>query len=124
MAATDASRCARVLKRKAADEGKAELLPKKKTAAMTTEGTVEAASSSSATAPTNPNDTGDEVVRDAIGRAADRTGERKRQREAKLVKEVAVKRRRICSVEEATTPAQAVMAKMLAKVQRKRSTVG
>ena len=85
---------------------------------------MEAASSSSATVPASPNDIGDEVVRDAIGKAADRTGERKRQRDAKLVKEGAVKRRSICSVEEATTPAQAVMARMLAKVQQKGSTAG
>ena len=124
MAATNASRSAKDRKRKPADEGVAELLRSRKAAAVTTEGTAEAASSSSTTVPVSPEEVGEEVVRDALDRATDRTGERKRQREAKLIKEGAVKRRGICRIDEATTPAQAVLARMLAKVQQKDNTPG
>ena len=132
VAATDASRSAKVqkrneLKRKASDDEVAVPMPTKKRnmgSVPTTARTAETASSSSAAAPADLIEEGDAVVRDAMDNATNRNGERKRQREAKIIKENAVKRRSICTVEEATTPAQAVLARMLAKVQQKGDTTG
>ena len=48
-----------------------------------------------------------------------RAGERKRQLEAKKVREAALRRRTIPSLSEATTTAQGTMARLLAKVKSK-----
>ena len=60
---------------------------------------------------------GERVVEDALRQAPSRKGERKRQLEAKAVRDAALRPRTIPSQEEASTTAQKTMARLLAKVK-------